>query len=88
MAELVGPHTLGPVPEAGLLAGANHGVVRGKTVEEDVAGAREVLERLTEAGIAMHEITERRQVSEGVQLFLTSFEQLISAGDKKRAVEV
>jgi transaldolase len=88
IAELVGPHTVNTVPEAALLAFADHGEVRGNTIEEDLAGAQVVLERLGEAGIDMREITERRLVDEGVQLFATSFEQLIGALDKKRAVVV
>lgn len=84
IAELVGPHTVNTVPEAALLAFADHGVVRGNTVEEDLAGAQRALEQLAEAGIDMDAITERRLVDEGVQLFVDSFEQLIGALGKKR----
>lgn len=86
IAELVGPNTVNTMPEAALLAFADHGQVRGNTVEEDLAGAQRVLEQLAEAGIDMEEITERRLVIEGVQLFIDSFEQLIGALEKKRAV--
>lgn len=86
IAELVGPHTVNTVPEVALLAFADHGQVRGNTAEENVLGAERVLVQLAEAGIDIDEITERRLVSEGVQIFVTSFEQLISAIDKKRSV--
>jgi len=83
-AELVGPNTVNTLPEAALLAFADHGVVRGNTVEENLAGAEHVLAQLAELGIDMGEIAERQLVSEGVQLFVDSFEQLIGALEKKR----
>jgi transaldolase/glucose-6-phosphate isomerase len=84
IAELVGPHTVNTVPENALLAFADHGVVRGSTVEEDVATARLVVEQLAAAGIDLQEITERRLVAEGVASFADSFEKLIAELRKKR----
>ena len=84
VAELVGPHTVNTVPETALLAFAGHGVVRGNTVEEDVAGARRVLQQLAEVGIDLQEITERRLVDQGVQSFTDSFDKLIAELRKKR----
>jgi transaldolase/glucose-6-phosphate isomerase len=86
IAELVGPHTVNTVPEAALLAFADHGVVRGNTVEADLAGARQTLEQLAALGIDMRAITESQLVREGVQLFVASFEQLIGALGRKRVV--
>lgn len=88
IAELIGPNTVNTVPEAALLAFADHGEVRGNTVEEDLEGARELLQQLDERGVDMAAITERQLVSEGVQQFVTSYEQLIDALEKKRAVMV
>ena len=84
IAELVGPHTVNTVPENALLAFADHGVVRGNTVEEDVAGAERVLHRLAEVGINMQDVTEHRLVDEGVRSFTDSFNKLIAELRKKR----
>ena len=84
IAELVGPHTVNTVPENALLAFADHGVVRGSTVEEDSVGAEHVLQRLDEVGIDIRDITERRLVAEGVTSFADSFEKLIAELRKKR----
>ncbi|HYN90198.1 MAG TPA: transaldolase [Ardenticatenaceae bacterium] len=84
VAELVGPHTVNTVPENTLLLFADHGVVRGNTVEEDVEGAWRVVQQLAEAGIDLQDITERRLTAEGVRSFGDSFDQLIEALRKKR----
>jgi transaldolase len=82
--ELVGPHTVNTAPENALLAFADHGVVRGSTVEEDVEGAYHMLQRLAELGINMRDITERRLVAEGVKSVADSFEKLIAELGMKR----
>jgi transaldolase len=82
--ELVGPHTVNTLPETALLAFADHGVVRGNTIEEDLAGARRVLQQLAEVGIDLQDITERRLVEQGVQSFTDSFDKLIAELRKKR----
>jgi transaldolase/glucose-6-phosphate isomerase len=84
IAKLIGPHTVNTVPENALLAFADHGVVRGNTVEEDVAGAERALHRLAEIGINMQDVTERRLVDEGVRSFTDSFNKLIAELRKKR----
>ena len=84
IAELVGPHTVNTIPESALLAFADHGEVRGNTVEEDLAGAQQVLEQLAAAGIDVDDITERRLVAEGVQSFVKSFDTLIEQLRSKR----
>lgn len=86
IAELVGPHTVNTVPENALLAFADHGVARGNTVEEDVAGATAVVRQLAEVGIDLQDVTERRLIVEGVQSFAKSFETLIDQLRKKRDV--
>jgi transaldolase len=82
--ELVGPHTVNTVPENALLAFADHGVVRGNTVEEDVEGARRVVRQLAEAGVDLQDVTERRLIAEGVRSFADSFEKLIAELRRKR----
>ena len=84
LAELIGPHTVNTVPDATLRAFADHGVVRGSTVEEDVEGARRVLEQLAAAGVDLDNITEQRLVTEGVKSFADSFDKLIAQLRKKR----
>jgi transaldolase len=84
IAELVGPHTVNTVPESALLAFADHGEVRGNTVEEDVEGARAVVQQLNEGGIDLQDITEHRLVEEGVQSFAKSFDSLIDGLRSKR----
>ncbi|OGO39801.1 MAG: transaldolase [Chloroflexi bacterium RBG_16_57_9] len=81
--ELIGPHTVNTVPESTLLAFADHGVVRGNTVEEDLEGTREMLRQLAETGIDLDDITGRRLVDEGVRLFSDSFDKL-TAGLRKK----
>jgi transaldolase len=84
IAELVGPHTVNTMPEHALMAFADHGEVRGNTVEEDIAGAERVLAQLAEVGIDLQDITEHRLVAEGVQSFVDSFDKLIAGLRTKR----
>ncbi len=84
VAELVGPHTVNTVPEKALLAFADHGVVRGNTVEEDSEGAQRVERELAEVGVDLQAITEQRLTAEGVSSFTKSFDTLIAELRKKR----
>jgi transaldolase/glucose-6-phosphate isomerase len=82
--ELVGPHTVNTMPESTLKAFADHGEVRGNTVESDVAGAERVLQQLAEAGVDLNDITENRLVEEGVKSFADSFDKLLDGLRRKR----
>ena len=84
ISELIGPHTVNTIPENALLAFADHGVVRGNTVEADVEAAQRMLERLVEAGIDLQGIVEQRLVDEGARLFVDSFDRLLAGLQKKR----
>jgi transaldolase len=84
ISELIGPHTVNTIPENALLAFADHGVVRGNTVEADVEAAQRMLERLVAAGIDLQGIVERRLVDEGARLFVDSFDRLLAGLQKKR----
>ena len=84
IAGLVGPHTVNTVPENALLAFADHGVVSGNTVEEDIEGARRVVQQLAEAGVDLQDITERRLIVEGVRSFADSFDTLLAGLRRKR----
>jgi len=84
IAELVGPHTVNTIPENALLAFADHGLVRGDTVEENVEDAQHLLKQLVEAGIDLQDIVERRLVDEGARLFVDSYDRLLTGLQKKR----
>jgi len=82
--ELIGPHTVNTVPESTLLAFADHGVVRGNTIEEDLEGMRERLRQLAETGVDLDDITGHRLVNEGVRLFADSFDKLTAGLRQKQ----
>ena len=75
--DLVADNTVNTMPENTVMAFADHGVVRGNTVEEDVAGAEQSLRDLAAVGVDMQDVTENRLVKEGVQSFIDSFDKLI-----------
>jgi len=81
--ELVGPDTVDTMPDATIAAFLDHGVAR-RTLDADVAGARETLDRLTRAGVHLDEITERLQ-RDGVAQFAAAFDDLNRTIAAKRA---
>jgi transaldolase len=83
ISELIGPHTVNTIPENALMAFADHGAVRGNTVEEDVEVAQRILEQLVETGINLQDIVERRLIDEGAGLFVDSFDRLLAGLQKK-----
>ncbi len=84
IAELIGPQTVNTMPENALLAFADHGEVRGNTVEADLDEAERVIRRLGEVGIDLADITERRLIEEGVRSFANSFDTLLAELNRKR----
>jgi transaldolase len=72
---LIGPRTVNTMPEATLAAFADHGTLA-RTVDVDVDGARQVVDRLAELGIAMDEVAAKLEV-EGVASFAKSFDDLL-----------
>ena len=83
IADIVGQHTVNTIPENALLAFADHGVVRGSTVEEDVDAAQQLWGRLVGEGIDLQDIVERRLIEEGAGLFVDSFDRLLAGLQKK-----
>jgi len=81
--ELVGPDTVDTMPDATIAAFLDHGVVR-RTLDADIAGARETLDRLMRAGVHLDEITERLQ-RDGVAQFAAAFDDLNRTIAAKRA---
>jgi transaldolase len=73
--ELVGPETVNTMPEPTLRAFQDHGQVR-STIDDDVAGAHELLERLAKASVDYDDVTATLE-REGVQAFDDSFRELL-----------
>jgi transaldolase len=83
VSELIGPHTVNTIPPATLDDFRDHGKVRGNTIVEKVDQAAAQLDQLKKVGIDLHAVGEQLQV-EGVASFSKSFDDLMSALDKKR----
>ena len=73
--ELVGRDTVSTMPLETIAAFADHGVVRGATLEEEVEESRRRQATLAEAGIDMEEVSTILE-EQGVRLFLESFSLL------------
>jgi transaldolase/glucose-6-phosphate isomerase len=79
---LVGPDTVDTVPPATLDAFRDHGRAR-PTLERDLDQARAALDALPALGIDLRSVTDRL-LTEGVDAFRRSFEQLIAAVETRR----
>ena len=80
--ELVGPDTVNTMPRATVEAVLDHAEIR-DSLEEDVEGARKLLDDLAEAGIDYDDVVETLE-KEGVQKFADSFKELFSHIESKR----
>ncbi len=79
---LIGPHTVNTVPPKTWEAILDHGKSH-LTIEEDLDGARAVLDALSRAGIDLTQVTDRLE-QDGVAAFKKSFDDLSrSLGEKK-----
>jgi len=78
---LIGPDTVNTLPPETMDAFRDHGRPR-LTVEEDLDGARQVLQDLENAGISMKMVT-RQVLDEGVAKFSQAFDQLLASLEKK-----
>ncbi len=74
--ELIGPDTVNTMPLETFAAFADHGCVRGATLNEGVAEADAVLTGLAAGGIEMEAVAAELE-SSGVKLFAESFAQLL-----------
>ena len=79
--ELIGPDTVNTMPPATLHAFADHGQVRGATVME--GDPESDMKKLAELGINLSAITDEL-LKEGIEDFAKSFNNLLSALDRKR----
>ncbi len=81
--EMIGPDTVNTMPPQTLDAFADHGQVRGATIDQDPEQAVADLAALEKFGISLDAITEQLQV-EGVASFAKSYEDLMATLDQKR----
>ncbi len=73
--ELIGPNSVNTMPEATIDAFEARGTVA-RTVDADIAGARRVLDAVTEAGVDLDDVARVLEV-EGVAAFEKSFDELL-----------
>ena len=75
--ELIGPETVDTMPPQTIVAFQEHGEAK-VTVDQDMDGQREIMDRLKAAGIDMDAVTKQLEV-EGVASFTDSFNKLLDA---------
>ena len=80
---LIGAYTVDTVPEATLTAYLDHGNPQ-LTLDKDVDGAVETLQRLEDAGISLQQVTDKL-LADGVDSFAQSYDQLLSNIAEKTA---
>lgn len=83
---LIGPDTVNTLPPQTVAAVLDHVTVK-RTVDEDLAGAHQVIDTLEAAGISMHAVTDQL-LQEGVESFSQSFVTLFRGLKRKRAAIV
>jgi transaldolase len=76
--ELVAPNTVNTMPEKTMDAVADHGVITGDTVTGTAAGAQEVFDELSNAGIDLPDVFKVLE-DEGVEKFEKSWLELLEA---------
>jgi transaldolase len=80
---LIGPDTVNTLPDATLLAFADHGTPR-RTVDEVGSDAREVWSGLAEVGVDVAAVADKLE-REGLDSFVASFDELLAALRDKSA---
>jgi transaldolase len=80
---LIGAETVNTLPPETLNAFRDHGKVEGETIGDSLDDAAAALRRLKALGINLDTITEKLQ-QDGVAAFAASFDQLLTALEKKR----
>lgn len=69
--ELMGPDSITTMPPATIAAVVHHGTL-GRTVDQDAADARDVLDRLARLGIDLDEVSATLE-TEGINSFIQAF---------------
>jgi transaldolase len=80
--ELIGPDTVNTMPDATIEAARDHATAA-RTVDQDIDGARALIEELKEVGVEFDDIVSRQLVDEGVAAFSKSYESLLEALERK-----
>ena len=80
--ELIGPDTINTMPPATMDAFRQHGKLRA-SLEEDLDGARHVMETLERLGISIDEVTAK-VLDDGIHLFSDAMDKLLGAIARKR----
>lgn len=79
---LIGPDTINTLPLETIEAFRNHGVAKDH-LENDLLGAKRILEQLENNQISLFDITQKLE-EEGIQKFNKAYDQLLSAIDEKK----
>jgi transaldolase len=80
--ELIGPDTINTMPDTTIEAARDHATPE-RTIDRDVAAARELMGELERAGVDLDDIVLRQLVDEGVQAFADSYESLLETLERK-----
>jgi transaldolase len=80
--ELIGRDTVNTMTPATIEAFRDHGQLRA-SVEADVEGARQVMEKLNRTGISLDAVTDRL-LEDGITLFSKAFDTLLDVLGKER----
>ncbi len=80
---LIGPQTINTLPLETINAYADHGLPHKDTLENDLPGARQVLDDLPQLAIKLDSVTQQLE-DEGVEKFNKAFGQLTAAIQTKR----
>src|SRR5215211_1724576 len=74
--ELIGPETVNTMPDATIEAARDHATVA-RTVDRDFEAAHAVMGSLRDAGVDLDDIVMRQLVTEGVDTFAESYDELL-----------
>jgi transaldolase/glucose-6-phosphate isomerase len=78
--ELIGPDTVNTMPPATYDAFREHGVPKA-SLEQDVEGARAIMESIARLGVNMEQVTAKL-LDDGVKLFAEAFDKLLASVDR------
>ena len=81
VAELIAPNLVNTMPEKTLLAFADHGIVKGNSIEPSLSAAKDVISQLASVGINLDEVTDLLE-KEGVEKFIVSWHELMASVDE------
>lgn len=81
---LVGRDTVNTLPPSTMDALRDHGIVLPNAIEQDMAGARAILDELERLGISLESVA-KELVTDGVRLFADAFDKLLGAIAERRS---